>query len=90
MTEKSSNLYQQIVEISEDYLGPAAERFINRQIETHLAIVPEKIKEKDLKKLVQWIKLAFSLISNDTDESTEYAARLLNLIESSASYGKAR
>jgi hypothetical protein len=75
----SISLYKQAVDISEEYLGPAAERFIRRQISTHLNIKPEKLNHKDIPKLVKWVSLAFALLSNNVDDHDEYTQSLLRL-----------
>lgn len=72
----SLQLVDQVLEISQDYLGPAAERFVSRQIATHLKKQPEKITKDDLRKLIDWIKLSFALLTNDTDMVDQYAERL--------------
>lgn len=72
----SLSLLDQILEISQDYLGPAADRFIDRQISTHLKKRPEKITSQDIYKLIDWIKLSFALLTNDTAMVEQYAKRL--------------
>jgi len=72
----SLSLIDQILEISQDYLGPAAERFVDRQISTHLKKRPEKITPEDVYKLIDWIKLSFALLTNDTGMVEQYAKRL--------------
>jgi len=72
----SLSLLDQILEISQDYLGPAADRFIDRQISTHLKKRPEKITRQDIYKLIDWIKLSFALLTNDTAMVEQYAKRL--------------
>jgi len=70
------SLLDQVLEISQDYLGPAAERFIDRQISTHLKKRPEKITREDVYKLIDWIKLSFALLTNDKAIVEQYAKRL--------------
>lgn len=72
-------LFKQMVATSEKYLGPVSERFIRRQIETHLEIEPEKITQQDIPKLLEWVRLAFAMISNDTKENEAFIADLLAL-----------
>lgn len=72
-------LYVQLIEISRDYLGPAAERFIKRQIKTHLHKDPAELTRKDVTKLIDWIKLAFALLTNDGPLVEEYTSRLHSL-----------
>jgi hypothetical protein len=72
----SLRLIDQVLEISQDYLGPAADRFVERQIATHLKKKPEKITRQDIYKLIDWIKLSFALLTNDTVMVEQYAKRL--------------
>ena len=65
MVNTSKTLYQKAVEISAEYLGPAGERFMNRQISTHLNIDPSEMKARELASLINWIKLTFSLLTDD-------------------------
>jgi hypothetical protein len=73
------NLKDQIIAISQDYLGPASERFIDRQITTHLNKSFEEITRADLIKLVDWIRLSFALLTNDSRLVDEYVERLLKI-----------
>ncbi|MDB5182529.1 MAG: hypothetical protein JWO47_313 [Candidatus Saccharibacteria bacterium] len=73
------SIYTQAVEISEEYLGPAGERFLRRQIDTHLGIVPESLKKNHLPKLTKWTELAFALLTNDYHEVSSYTSNLLSL-----------
>jgi hypothetical protein len=69
----------QVIDVSRDYLGPAAERFVNRQISVHLKKKPEKLTKSDVPKLVDWIRLAFSLLTNDRDLVDEYIDKLMSI-----------
>lgn len=59
------SLYQQTVTVSTEYLGPSAERFIGRQIVNHLRKDPEKLTRRDMPELIKWVKITFSLLTND-------------------------
>lgn len=72
-------LYHKAVKVSEDYLGPAGERFIRRQISTHLQIDPEKLDKKSLSKLIDWSVIAFSLITNSTNDIDAFTKDLKSL-----------
>jgi hypothetical protein len=72
----SLRLIDQILEVSQDYLGPAADRFVERQITTHLKKKPDKITRQDLYKLIDWIKLSFALLTNDARMIDQYVKRL--------------
>lgn len=72
----SYSLYDQIVEITTDYLGPAAKRFVDRQISSHLGKEPEKLTRKDLSKLTVWMEAVVSLLTKDEDVVDEYISKL--------------
>lgn len=72
----SASLYNQTVIITEEYLGPAGERFIRRQIGTHLGIEPEKLRKDDLSKLIDWTSLAFALLTNNRVEVESFTRNL--------------
>lgn len=72
----TASLYQTVVGITEDYLGPVAERFINRQIENHLQKSPEDLRKKDLPVLIDWIRLSVSALTDDKKLIEEYTKRL--------------
>ena len=78
-------LYNQVVAITTSYLGPAAERFIARQIQTHLNKNPEDITPKDLAQLVDWIKIAIALLTDDGKVVEEFSASLMELSKGKAS-----
>ena len=69
-------LHAQLIDISRDYLGPAAERFIDRQVTTHLQKEPLAVTRDDLLKLIDWIRLAFALLTNDHQLVEEYEQRI--------------
>jgi hypothetical protein len=71
--------YTKAVKISEDYLGPAGERFIRRQIITHLHIEPEELQEKQLPELAEWLHAAFAVITRDIQYVNEYVQQILAL-----------
>jgi hypothetical protein len=82
MTSKSStSLYDQVVRVTNVYLGPAAERFIARQVENHLHKSPEDLSPKDLLSLIDWIRVVVSLLTEDSEIIEEYAAELQKLAD---------
>jgi hypothetical protein len=72
----TSNLYDEVVTITYDYLGPAADRFVVRQIRNHLQKDPGELRRKDLRQLIDWIRLAMRMISDDTQVIDRYIADL--------------
>jgi len=76
-----SDLYTRVVRVTHMYLGPAADRFIDRQVQNHLHKNPEKISESDLAQLVDWIRVAVSLLTDDKAIIEEYVMQLRRLAE---------
>ncbi len=77
----SITLYSRVVRITHIYLGPAADRFIDRQVEHHLHKSPAQLSENDLLQLIDWIQVAVSLLTDDEDIVEEYVVQLQRLVE---------
>lgn len=75
-SSKPSPIYKQVVRVTNVYLGPAAERFIDRQVENHLHKSPDKLTKSDLISLIDWIKVVVSLLTEDQDIIEEYIGEL--------------
>jgi hypothetical protein len=74
------SLYNRVTGITEEYLGPAAERFVARQITFHLGKAPEELNQADLPKLIQWTKVTFSLLTEDRNAIEEYIHKMEQLV----------
>lgn len=72
----NTSIYDDVVSITYEYLGPAADRFVVRQIRNHLQKDPSQLRREDLRQLIDWIQLAMRLISNDTEVVDRYVADL--------------
>ncbi|HVV67214.1 MAG TPA: hypothetical protein VHB72_04065 [Candidatus Saccharimonadales bacterium] len=72
-------LYDRVVRVTHVYLGPAADRFIARQVQSHLHKPPSEITNEDLLKLVDWIRVAVSLLTDDMEVVEEYIGQLRKL-----------
>jgi len=81
-TAQSPLLYDKVVRVTHVYLGPAADRFIARQVQNHLHKSPQELSPPDLLKLIDWIRLGVSLITDDSEIVEEYANQLLKLAQS--------
>lgn len=57
--------YQQVVSVTKEFLGPAAERFVRRQIEFRLGKVPETIDRGDIPELKETLGTALGLLVKD-------------------------
>jgi hypothetical protein len=82
MSAKVATIYSQVVKATHVYLGPAAERFIDRQVENHLHKPPKTITRSDLKVLVDWIRVVVSLITEDAEIVEEYIGELEKIAHS--------
>ncbi|HVI60686.1 MAG TPA: hypothetical protein VM535_00865 [Candidatus Saccharimonadales bacterium] len=72
-------LYDQVVQVTRVYLGPAADRFIARQVQNHLGKDPSELSVKDLTKLIDWIQISVSLLTEDAEVIDEYISQLRKL-----------
>jgi hypothetical protein len=80
--EKSDTIYSRLVDITRIYLGPAAERFIDRQVHNHLKKEPVDISQNDVGKLIDWIRSSVSLLTENEQLIEEYMDRLMQLSKS--------
>lgn len=88
MREDTSSIYQKLVTVTNVYLGPAAERFIGRQIENHLAKDPSDLKPADLVELIDWLKLSLSMLTEDKEIVEEYTRELYKLANTGQAKGR--
>jgi hypothetical protein len=64
-TTKENVFYEKVVKITYKYLGPAAERFVARQIRNHLDKEPEQLQRHELAGLIDWFRVAMAILSED-------------------------
>lgn len=79
MTVIKLSIYDNLVKITDVYLGPASTRFINRQIVNHLQKRPNDIDGKDLLRLIEWIQVVVSLLTNDEEVVADYISEVRKL-----------
>ena len=77
-------LFNRLVSITEEYLGPASRRFVIRQIDSHLNKTPSEITPEDIPTFVEWAKLTLALVTEDKQIVDAYAAKLTALATSEA------
>ena len=75
----TDELYTKVKAITEEYLGPAAERFVSRQISFHLGKIPEELTSNDLPKFIEWTTLTFNMLTDDRQLVDEYVRRISEL-----------
>jgi hypothetical protein len=71
--------YQKIVYIAKDILGPAAERFVARQVDFHLGKKPEHLEKEDVSKLAERMRSALELLSADKKSVDDTVAKILQV-----------
>ena len=76
-----NSIYRQAVEITQDYLGPAAERFLNRQIVFHLEKSPTSLTKQDIPQLTEWVKVSISILTEDKEMVDSFSRRIMGLAE---------
>lgn len=75
----AKNIYQQALVITRDYLGPAAERFLSRQINFHLQKEPELLTKRDIPQLAEWVKVSIAILTEDKSMVDSFTKRILKL-----------
>jgi hypothetical protein len=88
--KKNASVYDQVVRVTHVYLGPAADRFIARQVENHLHKSPEELSQSDLLSLIDWIRVVVSLLTEDGEIIEEYVGELQKLVDTRAKPDKRR
>lgn len=67
------------MQITRDFLGPASQRFIDRQIKTHVNKEPDQLSQEDMQQLSEWLKVAIALLTEDEKTVSRYTESLLAL-----------
>lgn len=80
----NGELFDRVVSITEEYLGPASHRFVVRQIGSHLNKTPGEITPEDIPTFVEWAKLTLALVTEDKQIVEDYATKLTRLATSEA------
>lgn len=73
--------YEQVVEVTYDYLGPAARRFVDREVRAHLGKKPEELTKEDIVKLHDWSKLAIAFLTEDASTVDDFSNNLLAIAQ---------
>jgi hypothetical protein len=85
---QQTSIYDRVLVITEDYLGPAAPRFLSRLVTNHLNKPAAKITSTDLPQLIIWIRLAATVITDDELVVADYVQRLEKLGSSPHTNGR--
>ena len=58
-------LYDDVINVAKPFLGPATERFVNRQINGHLDIETYQLTSQHLEELARWCYVSGKLVISD-------------------------
>ena len=78
--DTAHSLYDEVIDVTEKYLGPAADRFVERQTKFHLKKKAQSLSESDLPQLVEWMKVSLALITEDHKMVDDCEKELLALV----------
>ena len=74
-----NQISQQVLDISVQYLGPAAQRFLERQIRAHLnGLLFTDLQKSHIPELTSWIRISAALII-DKKKADEFALKISRL-----------
>lgn len=59
------SLYEEVVDLARNYMGPAAKKFVDRQIKAHLEIEGAELTYADIDELAEWCYTSSKLLMND-------------------------
>lgn len=72
-------LFDRVLVATTEYMGPAANRFLVRQIRAHLNKDPKDITPEDVTRLTEWISAEISLFTQDTALVDDFTRELLKV-----------
>jgi len=81
-TNETTTLLQKVTSITEEFLGPATDRFVSRQILSHLNKPAADILPEDLQTLLKWTKVTLGHLTEDTQMIDDYVRQMNELIHS--------
>lgn len=76
---KPSVVYEEIIDMAYDYLGPASRRFITKIAKSHLNKRPSELTRDDVAELHKWAVRAFALVAENSKMIDEFSTRFLAL-----------
>lgn len=74
--ETKTALCQEVYTVAEDYFGPAASRFMDRLIISHLGKKPDKLTPRDMPELIEWTRVTASMLTENQATVDELVERL--------------
>ncbi|HEY4496707.1 MAG TPA: hypothetical protein VI432_00980 [Candidatus Paceibacterota bacterium] len=79
-------MYKELVTITREYLGPAADRFVERQVKSHLENKAEDVlsqkddlNKEDIENLSNWFKVSISMMTDDRKTVDDFIRKINEL-----------
>ena len=76
----SAGLYEQVSGITEEYMGPATERFLIRHITFRLGKSPQELTDDDIPTLIEWTRATLGLLTEDRKLIDDYVTKMNQLV----------
>ena len=71
-------LYDDVIDLAKVYLGPAARKFVDRQIKGHLDMDGSQLVHEDLEELAKWCYTSSKMLMNDV-KAREFSDKVKSL-----------
>lgn len=68
-------LYDDVVNIAKQYLGPAAQKFVDRQISGHLSVDKSQLTAAHMEELAKWCYTSGKLLMDDA-KAQEFSRKI--------------
>lgn len=81
MVQTEMLLYERVAYVAEDYFGPAAPRYIERLISSHLNKQAADLEPNDLPELIEWVRVTVAMLTEHEDVIESLTTRLSSLYE---------
>lgn len=82
----ANSMYKELVTITREYLGPAADRFVERQVKSHLENKAEDVlsqkddlNKEDIENLSNWFKVSISMMTDDRKTVDDFIRKINEL-----------
>ena len=74
-----NNIAEKVFNITVEYIGPAAQRFLERQTVTHLSgLKLEDLERQHIPELARWVKISAGLLI-DSSRAEELASKIARI-----------
>ena len=71
-------LCDDVINVAKTYMGPAADRFVSRQVSQHLDITVETLSNQHLPELAKWIFISGKLLMDEA-KAQEFSDKVKGL-----------